>query len=159
MSYPHVSFGSTFVPPPEFAEVVAKEPPSFDPYSQILIEKAPKLYRGVYSQQWEVLDLDQRTIQENAIKRIDAMKDSYMSAVQLHMDSEAKKKGYDNILSACTYANSTIPKFKAEGKAAVLWRDQIWDYCFVNIQSMQDGTRSLPKDIQSFIEELPKINW
>lgn len=159
MLYPNVSFGYPFVPPSEFAEVVVKEPPAIDPYSQVLVEKTPKLYRGVYSQQWDVLDLDQRTVHENVIKRIDNLKEEFMSAVQMHMDSEAKKKGYDNILSACTYANSTIPKFKAEGKAAVLWRDQIWDYCFVNIQSMQAGTRSLPKDIQSFIEELPKINW
>lgn len=157
--YPDTSFGYPFVPPSEFAEVVAKEPPIFDQYSQILIEKAPKLYRGVYSQQWEVIDLDQRTVQENAIKRIDALRDSYMSAVQMYIDSEAKKKGYDSILSACSYANSTIPKFKTEGKAALLWRDQIWDYCSVSFQEIQEGNRALPKDIQSFIEELPKINW
>lgn len=157
--FPDTSFGYPFYPPSEFAEVVPKEPPGFDPYSQILIEKAPKLYRGVYSQQWEVQDLDPRTIEENANNRINSLKNEYLNAIQSHMDTTARTRGYDNIMSACSYFNSTVSKFKAEGRAATIWRDQVWAYCYAQLESMQDGVRPIPANIQSFIDELPKIDW
>lgn len=42
------------------------------------------------------------------------------------MDSVAREYGYDSILTACTYATSTVPKFQVEGQAFVQYRDAVW---------------------------------
>lgn len=43
------------------------------------------------------------------------------------LDSFAQSWGYDNIVSACSYANSTNEKFKAEALALISWRDAVWE--------------------------------
>ena len=43
----------------------------------------------------------------------------FTSAIQEHLDSFARTRNYDGIMSAATYATSTVPKFHAEGQYAV----------------------------------------
>lgn len=78
--------------------------------------------------------------------------------VQDYMDSMARTRNYDNIASACSYANSSIPKFAEEGKACSLWRDQVWIYCYEQLDKFERGERSIPSAIE-LITELPKLKW
>lgn len=80
------------------------------------------------------------------------------SAVQCHMDETARERGYDNILSLCTYATSPTAKFATEGQAGVDWRDAVWDYCYAQMAEFEAGTREIPTPEQ-LVAELPAFTW
>ena len=78
------------------------------------------------------------------------------AAVQKYLDDAAKAKGYDGILSACSYAASANLKFGAEGRAFVVWRDAVWAYCYQAMNDVQAARRSVPT-IDQLIAELPAL--
>ena len=80
----------------------------------------------------------------------------YTQTVQSYLDTTAQERGYDNILSLCTYVNSDVDKFKIEGKAGVNFRDSVWAKCYKILAEVQAGTRDIPTDI---IAELPVMEW
>ena len=82
----------------------------------------------------------------------------YTAAVQKHLDDFARTRNYDGILSACTYATSTVPKFKAEGQYAVEARDATWAKCYEVLDAVQAGTRPMPT-LDELLAELPVLTW
>lgn len=83
---------------------------------------------------------------------------TFAAAVQARLDDFAKTRGYDSILSACTYATSTVPKFAAEGQAAVNLRDATWAKCYKVMAEIQAGTRLMPT-LSELMLELPVLAW
>lgn len=82
----------------------------------------------------------------------------FTKAVQKWMDTTVQKRGYDNIVSVCTYATSSDITFSAEGKAAKEWRDKVWRYCYDVVADIVSGKRSIPS-ISELLNELPKLEW
>ena len=70
-------------------------------------------------------------------------KQMLITAVQNMMDSDAKAKGYDSILSACSYAAYPNP-FQAEGQEFVAWRGAVWAKCYEILGEVEAGTRPAP---------------
>lgn len=76
-------------------------------------------------------------------------------AVQAHLDATASKAGYDNIYTACTYAEEgAVTKFQMEGQQLRTWRSLVWEYCHIVLKDVQDKKREVPS-ISQLIDELP----
>ena len=99
-----------------------------------------------------------QTIEDKQVEAIASLKQSLTSAVQKHMDDTAQQRNFDDILSLCTYATSAKPKFKAEGQAGVEWRDDVWLYCYAELDKVLAGERGTPTT-QELIDELPVFTW
>lgn len=88
----------------------------------------------------------------------DVIINKFTTTIQNKLDSVAQSRGYDNIFTLCTYANSTNQTFKTEGEAGVAWRDACWLYCQQVLAAVKAGQRAIPLPSE-LIEELPAINW
>lgn len=81
-----------------------------------------------------------------------------VEAVQLRLDTFARTRNYDGILSASTYAASTVPKFASEGQYCVGVRDTTWNACYAILADVQAETRPMPT-LAQIMSELPVLEW
>ena len=79
----------------------------------------------------------------------------FTTSIQAHLDDTAKAKGYDDILSACSYASAPNP-FQDEAVKLVGWRGNVWEYCYNELAKVESGVRSMP-ELDTFIKELPVL--
>ena len=82
----------------------------------------------------------------------------YTASVQQHLDTFARTRNYDGILSAATYATSVVPKFKVEGQYAVEARDNTWAKCYEILAAVEAGSRPMPT-LDELLAELPVLVW
>jgi len=80
---------------------------------------------------------------------------SYTAAVQSHLDDVAVSWNYLSILSAASYAASTVPQFQAEALALIAWRDAVWLDCYTKQAAIQAGTQPIPASPAAFVATLP----
>lgn len=86
---------------------------------------------------------------------IDDIKQKMIARVQLHLDTDAKLLGYDNILSACSYAaGTTSNKYKTEGISFLNWRSNVWDHCYQVLADVQAQLIPIPTEAE-LIQGLP----
>lgn len=156
---PNISFGRVFVPPPRFALVRPSSVPLIDPTSQEIKEGEPREENGNFFQTWNVINLPEAEVQRRIAERMGLIQNGFLSKVQEHLDNTARTRGYDGILSACSYAVSTVNRFRDEGLACVAWRDEVWLYCYDQLDRVRRGERSIPNSPEEFIQELPEILW
>ncbi len=83
---------------------------------------------------------------------------SYTMEVQRRLDTFARTRNYDGILSACTYVTSSVPKFAAEGQYCVQARDATWNACYTILSDVQAGNRPMPT-LNEIMLELPVLAW
>ena len=82
----------------------------------------------------------------------------FSAAIQARLDAFAQTRNYDGILSACTYATSTVTKFHAEGQYCVDARDATWNSCYSLLASVEAGTVPMPT-LEQVIAQLPALAW
>ena len=78
----------------------------------------------------------------------------YTKQIQEALDTFAQTRHYDNIMSACSYAESTDPIFKAEALYCIQLRDITWRQAYIAMDAVLAGTRPL-MTIEELIAELP----
>lgn len=75
-------------------------------------------------------------------------------AVQSALDNFAKTRGYDGIMSACSYSNSTDAQFKLEADYCIQLRDTTWRMGYAILAEVKAGNRPVPS-VEELIAELP----
>jgi hypothetical protein len=96
------------------------------------------------------------TFQAPAEPSKDALQRQYTDAVQNRLDRFAGTRGYDGILSACSYAASSDPQFHTEGQYCMEARDSTWGACYQIMAQVLSGALPLP-DFDTFIAMLPPL--
>ena len=107
-----------------------------------------------------VPDLDGRPVLvDPPAPTAEQVKAAFVAAIQQRLDDFARTRNYDGILSACTYATSTVPKFQAEGQAAVNLRDGTWAAAYEILAEVQAGERPMPAFLADIEADLPALAW
>ena len=78
------------------------------------------------------------------------------NSVQRVLDSKAQELLYDSCLSVCSYIDTGVAKFDAEGKAFRKWRSQVWAKGYEILAEVQEGKREIPT-AEELIAELPEL--
>lgn len=89
----------------------------------------------------------------------DELRARFSLAIQARLDAWARTRNYDGVLSATTYATSTVPKFQAEGQRAVELRDQTWAAAYAILAEVLAGTRPMPASLVDIEADLPVLEW
>lgn len=82
-----------------------------------------------------------------------------VQATQQRLDDFARTRNYDGILSACTYATSTVQKFQIEGQYCVDARDNTWATLYSMLEEIEQGKRSIPTGYSDIEPDLPVLTW
>lgn len=83
---------------------------------------------------------------------------SLVLAVGQHLEGVASERGYDSIVSLCSYATSTNPTFAAEGQAGIAWRDAVWAAFYDLMDEVESEAQTLPT-ADELKAALPEIVW
>lgn len=81
--------------------------------------------------------------------------EGFKAAIQSALDEAARAKGYDDIVSACSYAGYENV-FQAEAIAFGQWRANVWAYGYAELDKVMAGTRPVPT-IPEILAELPAL--
>jgi hypothetical protein len=82
----------------------------------------------------------------------------YEAVVLALLDTTARQRNYDDILSACSYVASTSATFRAEADACVAWRDAVWAQCYADLAAAQTGQKA-QATVADFVASLPQLTW
>ena len=87
------------------------------------------------------------------------LQQQYLSIVDNYLNETVKSRGYDNILSACSYADDDTDRvFQQEGIACRRWRSLVYRKCYDILDDVLAGKRALPTQ-EELLSELPKLEW
>lgn len=129
--------------------------PSYDPITQAAVEAPPVGGGSGWVQVWEVVQL----LPAEVDRQKQALRDQISSAVQDRLDAFALTRGYDGIVSACSYATSSHTRYGPEGRYCVSVREQTWDTVFTIEADVLSGARPIPQGYADIVAELPVLVW
>lgn len=158
--YPNTAFPEPFVPPAPFAVVFESPVPAYDAMTHFVKEIAPaKDAQNRWVRRYEVVARSQEEITANVTARNSVLLKVIIDAAQERLDSFARTRGYDGIMSLCTYATSTHPIFAVEGQYGVEARDATWSTLYQMLAEVQGGTRPLPTGYADIEPYMPALAW
>jgi len=159
LAFPNTSFPVIFTPPDGYATVVDVPVPSYDWVTQGLREVTPVEVNGVWTQTWEVYALSEAEVIANTAIYRERLYNSIVNSTQKRLDDFAKTRQYDGILSACTYATDSNPRFQSDGQYCVQQRSATWAKLIEMLAEVDAGTRPVPTSYADVEPELPPLVW
>ena len=78
----------------------------------------------------------------------------YTALAQAALDAFAKTRGYDGIMSACSYYGSTDEQFAKEAEYCLDLRDRTWRKGYEILNAVKAGEMEMPTE-EAFLAELP----
>lgn len=176
-AHPDYSPPTPFQSPTGYAPVFEAPKPAHDAITQVARELAPVLTdKGHWQQQWEVasrfadytdatgvlhtkIEQERAAILADQTAKTESLQGSIVSSIQHRLDAFAKTRNYDGILSACTYATSTVPKFQTEGQYCVNARDATWSTMYQIFDDVTNGVKPMPASFADIEHLLPVLEW
>lgn len=111
-----------------------------------------------YEKAIDLFERTQKATQQNPVAELQSDRQELFRMVQVILDEKAQGRGYDNIAAACSYLNSTVPRFATEAQAYLEWRDKVWVASHQLLSEIESGAIALP-DKTELIALLPAIQW
>lgn len=107
------------------------------------------------------LEHDSAAIEAVRNPPIDAekVKQEITNATSKRLDDFAQTRNYDSVLSASTYATSSVPQFAKEGQYCVAMRDATWGKLYQIMTDVESGVRPMPAGYADIESELPDLVW
>ena len=96
------------------------------------------------------------TSYEIVSKNLEELTALFKEKTQELLDAKAREKGYDDILSACSYAGCDND-FRAEGEAFGIWRAKVWKYGYGLLNAIAEGKHKMPKSFDEILAEMPTL--
>lgn len=142
----------------EFPDGTTKIPAG---HSFSLPPEIPSGYHAIMMGGWQLVEGEapvwpKPPTEEELIQKFE---EESIARTQERLDNFAQTRGYESILSACTYINSTIEKFRNEGTYCVASRDSTWSAMYSIIDSVKAKTRPVPSGFGEVESELPVLQW
>lgn len=82
-----------------------------------------------------------------------------INRTQSRLDDFAKSRGYDSVLSACTYVASQVPRFASDANVAVRLRDATWAKLYEILGEVESNKRPIPSGFGDIEADLPPLVW
>jgi hypothetical protein len=106
---------------------------------------------GRWIRAWVVVPADPAEVAE-------VVTSTFEQAIQDHLNAAAVNNGYDDIMTAVSYAEEpAVPKFQNDGKAFRAWRSLVWAYAYEQLAAVKAGEREQPT-VEAFLQELPALD-
>ena len=90
-------------------------------------------------------------------KPLEMIIEEFKLYIQGILDAKAKEKGYDNIVSVCSYAGYEN-EYQAEGVVFGKWRAHVWQWGYKMLADIQSGKREMPKSFAEAIADMPQLD-
>lgn len=116
------------------------------------------MYRMVNGQNVEMTPDDEASFLVDQVNTSAPTVETYQMAVQRHVDDTARSKLFNDGVSLASYKDSTNPLWASQASAFIAWRDQVWAYCYAQLEAVGAGEAQI-EPVESFLAGLPKIQW
>jgi hypothetical protein len=123
-----------------------------------VVEAAPQLVDGVWTQQWVVTPVNAGVLAQRQAEAQSAVVYMFTAALEAHYDAKASERRYDTRYTCALRAGYAGP-FQAEGTAFAQWMDACNAHAYTVLAQVQAGQRAMPATPQALIAELPKLEW